>query len=90
MKRVYKYSVPYEDKFTMELPIGATLLHFDMQNRIPTLWALVDPSHGMERRTLRFAGTGHDISDEAWRHVGSTIDKPLGLVWHLFELEAAP
>lgn len=87
MKRVYKYPLSYVDNPLLTLPIGAQFLHLDMQDGVPTLWALVDPEEqGQEERALRFAGTGHPISEEIIAHIGTTIDHEMGLVWHLFEV----
>ena len=90
MRTVYKYPLEWpmaSDEFTMSFPEGAELLHFDMQGRAPTIWALVDPDKPVARRTFRLAGTGHPIEAEEMAHVGTCMDGPF--VWHLFELVEA-
>lgn len=83
MKTVWKYPTR-PDAFGHELPAGARVIHFDMQNREPTMWVLVDTDAPLEERPFLIAGTGHALPDDV-RHVGSCIDHGLGLVWHLFE-----
>ncbi len=84
MKAVWKYPT-YPDVFGHDLPIGAKVVHFDMQQGQPTMWVLVDTEANLEPRAFLVAGTGHPIGNDDARHVGSCIDRDLSLVWHLFE-----
>lgn len=91
MFTIYKYSIPIEDEFTLDLPDGARILCVQTQHDAPQLWAVVDPE--AQRITRRFAirGTGHPV-DEALADIGmsstyrGTFQLRNGsLVFHLFE-----
>jgi hypothetical protein len=85
-KRVWKFPLPVleGDVFTIDMPFGADILTLQMQDRTPTLWALVDPYADSVSRQFRIAGTGHPIADKIRGYVGTF--QTGGLVFHLFEL----
>lgn len=85
MSTVWKFPIGYPDRLSLEVPRGAKFIHFDMQGRTPTVWALVEPNSPLEQRQLRMVGTGHHFPDGEDSHIGSCIDASTGLVWHLFE-----
>ncbi|MFX0134751.1 MAG: hypothetical protein ACFFDN_14010 [Candidatus Hodarchaeota archaeon] len=88
MKKIYKYQIPFEDVFTMFLPIGAKILMVGDQNDKAYLWALVNPNNDTEDRYFRLAGTGHPIEhkDENLKYINSFMQLGGRLVWHLFEI----
>lgn len=86
MKVVYKYRVDWADYFSLELPLGAEIIHFGIQRSVLHLWALVDSDARTALRWFRLAGTGHRIDNPGLGpHVGTVIDDD-HLVWHLFEM----
>lgn len=90
MATVYKYPVPLEGVFQLDLPKGARLLSFQAQRDEACLWALVDPEALSETRSFRLAGTGHPIDMPAARlaFVGTAQFRGGSLVFHLFEITA--
>jgi xylose isomerase len=94
MKVVYKYKIPLEEVFFLELPKDAQILSFQMQYDIPTIWALVDRyslDHENEKRTFTFVGTGHMLPDvispnASLQYVGTAMMHGGQFVWHLFEI----
>lgn len=89
MKTVYKFKVPLEDYFTLQLPKEASFLSFAEQTDGLFLWALVDTGKAITSYNFRLAGTGHPLPQMAnLRHIG-TCHAALSLVWHLFLLEGA-
>lgn len=86
---IYKYQIPIQDHFDLELPYGANICLFATQERCgnhPQLWIehSATGSSRMVTRKFRVFGTGHPIPDEPLLvHVGSVIAEPF--VWHLFE-----
>lgn len=86
MRTVFKYPVPFDDRFTLELPCVHELLHFDNQHEQPCLWALVDPESAPMKRSFRLAGTGHRIEETSLRFVGTAQFRSGSLVFHLFEV----
>lgn len=88
MLTVYKYPFDINDYFELDLPEGAMILKLDMQFEKPVLWALVDPSRPLIRRTFRLAGTGHPIKesfDQLFFH-GTFSMMGGSLIWHVFEI----
>ena len=86
MITVWKFPLNYLGQYSLEVPLGAEFIHFDMQGGAPTVWALVNSDNSTQRRLLRVAGTGYRLSaDHDHNHIGSCIDTNTGLVWHLFE-----
>ena len=87
IKRIYKYKIPVQDEFTMELPQGAYILTVQSQREVPCIWAVVDPDAPLEPICFRVAGTGHDIEwDTVKRYIGTFQLCGGDLVFHLFEI----
>lgn len=87
MKAVWKFPVPIDDVVDINMPPGAKILHVAEQFGAPCIWALVTPGESTERRTFRFAGTGHPIEERhAGTFVGTFFMEGGALVFHLFEV----
>jgi hypothetical protein len=86
VRTIWKFPVAVTDDPVIRMPAGAQLLRFDLQDDVPTLWALVDDSSPVEDRTFRLAGTGHPLDElrRNARYIG-TVLMSAGLVLHLFE-----
>ena len=85
MQTIWKYTLEITDRFQLELPRHASILHVEMQMGQPRLWALLDPGQRTVTRRFFIAGTGHPLpADEAWLWVATFQSPPH--VWHLFEL----
>jgi hypothetical protein len=82
MKTIYKYPLHSQD-CTLQLPKGAELLTVQLQNQIPTLWALVNPMTVTEERHICIVGTGWDVEDNM-KYITTYMDGYF--VWHVFEL----
>lgn len=87
---IWKYDIPIEDYFELDMPSGARPLHVAMQGSQPCLWALVAPEEaGNRKHRFRLAGTGHSIErDQATAYVGTFQMGPF--VWHVFHLGEKP
>jgi hypothetical protein len=84
MVSVFKYQFEIVDDVSVEMPIGAKVLHVEDQRGAACLWALVDPEATKEVRCFRLAGTGHPIDPATiGEHVATWQSGPF--VWHLFE-----
>lgn len=81
-RTVWKFAIPIQDSFTVEMPAGATILDVGVAPDGPCFWALVLPAGGSERRTFALRGTGHQVRGEL-RYVGSFVHG--AFVGHLFE-----
>lgn len=88
MFKVWKYDVPIDDYFELNMPIGAQVLTVDVQAERPCLWALVDPDMPKEKRRFRFAGTGHPINEpeNRLRFINTFQMRGGSLIFHIFEV----
>lgn len=89
-------------KFTLKLgvgglndfwmPRGATILSLQVQRGEPRMWALVEDTNEVEKRSFRIVGTGHELpaaSDdiELYAHFVDTFQVSDGdFVFHVFEV----
>ncbi len=89
MRKVFKYALEFAGYIELELPVGAKILHFDIQRGHPRIWALVDPTAEKEIRKFRFAGTDHPITepDSELDFIGTVMMRDRTLAWHLFEIK---
>ena len=84
-RTIWKFPLPFpEDWPEMDMPAGAEILHFALQDNVPTIWARVEPGAPLQRRFFRFSGTGHPLDETVGAHIGSCFQGPF--VWHLFEV----
>jgi hypothetical protein len=89
MRAVWKY--PLGDwqtgMFSARMPHGAEILDLQNQMTMPTIWALVDPSAGMEDRHFIIIGTGNEFT---WRedmtYIGTFQTMGGAFVFHVFEV----
>ena len=84
-RRVFKYEVPAETEFILEMPTGAKVLHVAEQGMGVCLWALVDPEvFVFEDRRFVVRGTGHLVPENVdW--VGTWLQDGGRFVFHLFQ-----
>lgn len=86
MRIVYKYKVPITDYVEIDLPSGAEILTYQSQGDTPCIWALVSPGMPMEKRRFRVSETGHAITEDALKYIGTCRTHEGKLFWHLFEI----
>lgn len=90
-RTVYKYAEILADTVTLDLPVGARILHVAPSPAIAygeqdalVFWVQIERDVPTERRTFRVFGTGHDMPDDvALEHVATVMDGRF--VWHVFE-----
>ena len=90
MRTIYKYPIPIEGAFEIDLPKGAMILSFQSQNGVPCIWAMVETGFVEEERSFRLFGTGHPVeiipNDRSLHYIGTAQQSQIPpLVWHLFE-----
>jgi len=83
---VYKYELAVDDFVNILMPIGAEVLHVDVQRGQPCIWARVDPTAKPERRIFRVAVTGDPLDPAIGPHIGSFQMHDGELVFHVFEV----
>ena len=87
MTKVFKYPFNPADYFTLIMPQGAEILHVDVQQHQPCIWAKVDIDAPIVVRKFRMAGTGHELDEDVAEHIGTFFMSDGWLVFHLFEVE---
>ena len=89
MNKVFKYPVPVQDRFSLNLPQGARILTVQEQHGEPQIWALVNPENVIETRNFCLAGTGHSIeeNEENLNYIGTFQLYNGDFIEHLFEIK---
>jgi hypothetical protein len=89
MLQIFKYEIPIDDYFEIEMPENAKILSVQMQMEMPHIWALVDPTNFKNFRKFRLAGTGHPINHpvEQLDFIGAFQMHAGSLIFHLFEVK---
>lgn len=94
MKKIYKYEIPIQDKFSILMPDFAKILSVQVQNSHPYIWALIDDKVKLTKRYFRLFATGQEIDCNSvtspfdWDYcdyVGTFQIMNGLLVWHLFD-----
>lgn len=75
MKKIYKYSLPVQEKYCIQLPKDAQIIRVEDVDGLFFLWAIVDTSEDveLEERYLEFYKTGQPIETplEHLNHIGT-------------------
>lgn len=85
---IWKFPLRSEDTQVVMMPTRAEILTVQMQDGVPTIWALVDPTANREQVKIIIVGTGR-LFDTRDLHYLGTVQEPIGLVWHIF-MEVEP
>ena len=84
MRTIWKYDIPPDDNFKIDMPRIIEFLCIRMQRGIPVFWVLVDPDSPMKTREFMVVGTGRDADKcEVGKYMG-TFEDSMNLVWHLW------
>lgn len=84
MRSVFKYPLQVTDVQRVDTFEGWQPLVVQMQDGVPTLWALVDDKRPPRRQDVFIHGTGHPVFDEATNYVGTFQLEGGYLVFHVF------
>ncbi len=88
MHAVWKYTLPMDDTFSIEMPRGTKVLSVAFQGGDVRMWAEVNSDELVVERRFRMCGTGHPMpANEARRFVGTVLIHGGDIVLHLFELD---
>ena len=87
-EKIYKYDIPIEEFFSIEMPEHSKILTLQVQRSVPRIWALAEIRAGtvMEKRHFMIKGTGHAIDTENHEYIGTFQQNCGYFIWHLFEL----
>jgi len=93
MKTIWKFPFEIGDRsgpLILSMPIGSQILSVQMQNDVPTIWAIVDELKDKENRLFMIFGTGQPFGapgDMCEFYVGTIQTADGGFVWHIFEVK---
>lgn len=87
MKQVFKYQIPFEGSFKLNLPEGSRMLSVQLQGDLPCLWVLVDPYAALVSYDFVCRGTGHKADCLGAAEFLGTVQFDNGaLIFHFFSL----
>jgi len=73
--KIFKYPLPVQEKYSIELPIGAQIIRVDDVDGLFFLWAIVNTDEEVEKelRHLEFYKTGQPILTplKDLKHIGT-------------------
>lgn len=86
-KQVWKWTLLARDLTSISMPRGGEFLTAREQRGNICVWALVDPEETRhEERTLRIAGTGHNLDNGRFNYIDTVFLEGGALVFHVFEV----
>ena len=90
MKTIWKFEIPFEDKFTIKMPKSAEILcvQQDQKTFKPCIWAMVESENELEERYFELFGTGHPIHTDMGierKYLGTYQYQKGEFVGHIFE-----
>jgi hypothetical protein len=74
MKVIWKYPLITSDEQVISIPKDAKILTVQIQDDVPTIWAIVDPLKPKEDKVIIIRGTGLQYQDQDWdglNYIGS-------------------
>lgn len=86
MATIWKFKLDICDFQEIEMPIGSTILCFQMNDNIPCIWASVNEDAPRIKRSFVIVGTGNPMpTPTGVRTYIGTVQERI-FVWHLFEV----
>ena len=82
--KIWKFALKLTDRQIIEMPRGAQFLSCQMQRGAFQLWAIVQPNHDIERRTIWIVGTGHPVPTIPLTFIDTVQQLDGAFVWHVF------
>lgn len=84
-RAVFRSVVPINDQWH-PITLTGPILHVATRTYDHVeMWHLHNPGEPGTVREFRVYGTGHGLTDDTGRHIGTALSPEGGLVWHLFE-----
>ncbi len=85
---IHKYPIPDSGVTEIDLPGSATVLHFDDQRGMLTIWVRLDAEAPKIRWTFHLLATGAPLPERILEHIGTALHSEGDEVWHLFREHA--
>jgi hypothetical protein len=68
---IYKYNIPIQDEFTIEIPNRSRFLCVQTQNNLPVMWFQCQPTEILLPHKFYIAVTGHETSKDGYGYLGT-------------------
>ena len=89
MNTIYRYPLPISSdasqSITVDMPVNARPIHFDLSRNELCVWAQVDTEVPVVPTAFYLAMTGVDLPENLSRHIGSVVTHGGAFAAHLFE-----
>lgn len=86
MKIIFKYPIPVQDKFTLNLIEGAEILSVQSQGGSPVMWVMIDEvPEATKERAFIINPTGLWFDVVGLKYIATFQIESVGFVGHLFE-----
>ena len=88
METIWKFELESTQLQAIEMPLDAEILTVQVQDNIPCIWALVDPTKKTGKRVFDIFGTGCDITSGGGidrEYIGTYQVNNGMFVFHVFE-----
>lgn len=88
MKVIWKYEIPLESRFKIDLPKNARILSVQSQNGNPCMWVEFEPpeiNKPSEVRIFFLAATGEAFNETDLEYIETFQCRNGALVFHLYE-----
>lgn len=82
MRTIWKYAITNSPYQKIEMPLNAEILRVQLQDNIPTLWALVETENPKKPFNILTYYTGDYWINEKGKYIGTY--QLTGLVHHVF------
>lgn len=88
---IWKFSIPLENKFELEMPGDPHCLHVEAKGNHPCLWAIVDPEEPLQKWPFILVATGEILpEDKHTVYLGTFQLAGAAFVFHLFRIFELP
>lgn len=86
MRTIYKQDLSLTDDQYIEVPVGAKLLHIDIQNQKPCIWYECESKNVLKKLRILCFGTGREIPyTNNLRYIGTVLVASGNGVFHFYE-----
>lgn len=84
--KVFKWELKVAAIQDIRMPIGAVILTVQNQRGVPYIWAKCEERTGLETvRRIYIVRTGHPMSTDIGKYIGTFQQEDGALVFHVFE-----
>lgn len=88
MRTIYKYPIPFQEDFQVDLPAGAEVIRVGVVDGFPFIWAVIDTDAPLVSRQFHARKTGSETPavPENVRYIGcAAIHIQMELMLYYFE-----